>query len=568
MSLRDFKARQDLYQYLDNKHCDILNFSSQEICCDIPYDRRVFSFQIPKKNGGVRNIQAPNSLIKLISYDILELLEKDYRPPKTVYGFIKGSKKGTVGNALNHVGRRWVLNFDLENFFPSIHFGRIRGRLMARPYCYQKDVAELIAHLACYQTFSFEKGRRSISGTLMTGSPLSPIISNIVCGTLDRDLTKLAKDSGGLYTRYADDITISFDHNSVPGSFGKLQGSDLSNKIELSTLLKETVRNNGFEINSGKTRINHRSTRQEVTGLTVNKKVNVKRNYVRQIRSMLHSWEQYGLEEAKKTFSEKSSTNLLWNKSSSFEDHVKGKIEFLKSVRGEDDAIYAKFANRYNKLYKKNHFKIPVTNPLELLKETVFYIENEDDGGKTGTCFHIGGNYFLTCAHCLGSNLSIRPKAYSNFNYSLDVIDQDNINDIAILYCPFPLNSQHKIDFKEPFLKHSDIDYQSVVHLGGFPGNKAPNEINFREEKIIGYDLRILEGFSDERANSYEVSGGVKPGMSGGPLLFKNQLVGILTRGPQTENDDTPSLAVFSKYAYALIRRNPNVYETCIVGSK
>jgi len=89
------------------------------------------TFTIKKKSGGHREISAPTSPIKILQRKLLTVLHSVYRRKPCVNGFVPD--RSIVDNALAHRRRRWVLNVDLENFFPSIHFGRVQGLFMGRP---------------------------------------------------------------------------------------------------------------------------------------------------------------------------------------------------------------------------------------------------------------------------------------------------------------------------------------------------------------------------------------------------------------------------------------------------
>ncbi|MFM7372884.1 MAG: reverse transcriptase domain-containing protein, partial [Sphaerospermopsis kisseleviana] len=102
-----------------------------------------------------------------------------------------------VTNAKNHCNKKFVLNLDIKDFFPTITQQRIRGVMMSPPYNLPSQIATTISHICCYE------------GKLPQGAPTSPIISNIVCAKLDSELRLLAKQNKCFYTRYADDITFS-----------------------------------------------------------------------------------------------------------------------------------------------------------------------------------------------------------------------------------------------------------------------------------------------------------------------------------------------------------------------
>src|SRR2546429_421828 len=90
------------------------------------------TWTIKKRSGGVREIRAPRSTLYRIQSALHELLQSYYRPRPAAHGFVRG--RGIVSNASRHVGRRFIFNVDLEDFFPSIHFGRVRGLFLAPPF--------------------------------------------------------------------------------------------------------------------------------------------------------------------------------------------------------------------------------------------------------------------------------------------------------------------------------------------------------------------------------------------------------------------------------------------------
>ncbi|MFC2070076.1 hypothetical protein ACFLTB_02740 [Chloroflexota bacterium] len=105
----------------------------------------------------------------------------------------------------------------------------------------------------------------------------------------------MAYRHGCVYTRYADDLTFSTDDSIFPKALAQPRGDG---SIAIGDQLINIVTNNWFAINNSKVKLHGINTRQKVTGLTVNKKVNVKRRYLKQIRAMLHAWERFGLDQA------------------------------------------------------------------------------------------------------------------------------------------------------------------------------------------------------------------------------------------------------------------------------
>lgn len=230
------------------------------------------TFEIPKHNSGTRTICAPSGELKALQEKLSNMLwqyqkslweEKGIRP-NISHAFEKG--KSIITNASVHRNKRFVLNLDLENYFDSFHFGRVQGYFEKNNnFKLPHDVAVALAQLTCYQ------------GRLPQGAPSSPIITNLICQPLDIYLLRVAKRYKLDYTRYADDLTFSTNDRR----FVEHQNDFLN---EANTAIKRA----GFTINGKKTRLQFKDSRQEVTGLIVNKKLNINHAYVRKTRAMAH----------------------------------------------------------------------------------------------------------------------------------------------------------------------------------------------------------------------------------------------------------------------------------------
>ncbi len=246
-----------------------------------PPEERYVSFEIPKKTGGIRKISAPTPELKLLQrnlshalYDCLEEISKQTGTSLlAAHGFMRD--KSIITNAASHRKRRFVLNIDLENFFPSINFGRVRGYFIKNKYFSCKpEVATVLAQIACHEN------------QLPQGSPCSPVISNLIAQVLDLRLVRLASQLGVTYSRYADDLSFSTNKKDFPAELAYREGED-HNWVLGETLIKE-IKNAGFLVNPKKTRMQYRPSRQEVTGLVVNQRVNAKSDYRRSVRAMAY----------------------------------------------------------------------------------------------------------------------------------------------------------------------------------------------------------------------------------------------------------------------------------------
>ncbi|WP_162241971.1 retron Ec67 family RNA-directed DNA polymerase/endonuclease [Duganella sp. Leaf126] len=241
---------------------------------------------IPKKHGGDREICAPNNDLKLIQRRLSTLLQdcldeinvaRGHKEDRVRFGIAHGFKRNhtIMTNGRAHITRRFVFNADLHDFFGTINFGRVRGFFLKdKNFSLQPEVATTIAQIACFEN------------KLPQGSPCSPIISNFLAHPLDIRLVRLAAKHGVTYTRYADDLTFSTNKPAFPveiaspiDSHGWIPGPEL----------ECVVTESGFSFNPSKTRLQYRDSRQEVTGLTVNRKVNVPATYRYTVRAMVNT---------------------------------------------------------------------------------------------------------------------------------------------------------------------------------------------------------------------------------------------------------------------------------------
>ena len=243
----------------------------------ITEDEKYIVFEIPKKNGGKRRIKAPTEKLKHLQSRLADLLNECFdqisnesKQKSLSHGFRKNHS--IVTNAEKHKNRRYVFNVDLQDFFPSINFGRVRGFFIKNNhFLLNPKVATVIAQIACHDN------------ELPQGSPCSPIISNLIGHLLDVRMANLAKKSKCTYSRYADDLTFSTNKKDFPESIAIVK--DNSNWVSGSKLIRE-IEKVGFSLNTKKTSMQFKSSRQMTTGLIVNEKVNIRREYYKIARAM------------------------------------------------------------------------------------------------------------------------------------------------------------------------------------------------------------------------------------------------------------------------------------------
>jgi RNA-directed DNA polymerase len=240
------------------------------------------SFDVPKRGGGVRTIKAPTPDLLLLQQRLSDLLQNcveeisrvHKRKDNLAHGFKR--HRSIITNAVKHRKRRYVFNIDLQDFFPTINFGRVRGFFIKDAnFMLDAKVATILAQIAC------------VENGLPQGAPCSPVISNLIGHVLDIRLCKLASANGCTYSRYADDITFSTSKPDFPPSIAGLVAGE-AHKWAVGAQLEQAIVSAGFAINPTKTRMQYRSSRQAVTGLVVNRKVNIRREYRRTVRAMAH----------------------------------------------------------------------------------------------------------------------------------------------------------------------------------------------------------------------------------------------------------------------------------------
>ena len=299
---------------------------------------RFRTFEIPKKSGGVRIITAPQDpAYQWILRILAEMLEHAYTPSEHAMGFVKN--RSVKLNAQAHEGKNYVFNLDLKDFFPSIRQARVCARLQCPPFSLNRELATTIAGLVSMRLETTSPTETHVRFVLPQGSPVSPLLTNAICDSLDHQLAGLARRFGLTYTRYADDITFSSMHH-VYHADG-----------EFISELHRIIQRQGFTINDKKTRLHKRGTRQEVTGLVVNQRANVTRQYMADLRNLFYMWERYGYTLAFHKWREH------YRKHGPAHSHpvsmfqvIYGKLNYLRMIRGKDDSVVRSLFKRYKKL--------------------------------------------------------------------------------------------------------------------------------------------------------------------------------------------------------------------------
>lgn len=231
---------------------------------------------IPKADGRLRLIEEPRPLMKRLQRHILHALLDRVPPHPDAVGFHKGTS--CLAGARRHAGEGAVLCFDLADFFPTVSFARIYA--LFRTLGYPAPVARMLAGLCTAVTPSdiLQDPRIAARDLLLgrhlpQGAPTSPALANLAARALDRRLSGLARRLGANYSRYADDLAFSGDRHIIPS---------------LLRAVPEIIREAGFRPNPVKTRIARSGQRQIVTGIVVNRHLNLVRSDYDRLKAILH----------------------------------------------------------------------------------------------------------------------------------------------------------------------------------------------------------------------------------------------------------------------------------------
>ena len=235
------------------------------------------TFTVPKRSGGTRSIDAPLDAFKLFQRRLHKRLLAKLPVHAAATAF--EPDLSIVHHAMRHTLRKVVVRMDIRDFFPSITAARVRSYFQAMGW--RGEALKLLT------TWTTHEGR------LPQGAPTSPKLANALCHRMDTRISKAIATTYKFdpetletiklpsacvaYSRYADDLTLSFD----------LDSHDQVNHTIYT--VKQIVEEEGFRIHTRKKlRIMRTHDRQFVTGLVVNAGVNLPRSRRKQLRAVEH----------------------------------------------------------------------------------------------------------------------------------------------------------------------------------------------------------------------------------------------------------------------------------------
>ena len=241
--------------------------------------------------GRVRLIEAPKPRLKGIQRKLLHAILSGIPPHPDTHGFRPG--RSIRSYVADHCGQTVLFKMDLRNFFPSITVSRIVGLFMLAGY--PQAVAYQLAGLSCNTPplavleacplpgiWGHEARELYRQPHLPQGAPTSPYLANLCAYRLDCRLAGLAMSAGAIYTRYADDLLFS-------GGIEFLKGIKRFHVYAASIILEE-----GFQVNTRKTRCMRRGVRQHAAGIVLNEHPNIRRDELDTLKAILHNCRRFG----------------------------------------------------------------------------------------------------------------------------------------------------------------------------------------------------------------------------------------------------------------------------------
>lgn len=222
--------------------------------------------KIPKRNFkfGYRKVYSINSELILNSLKSFKFyLNNIYIPQECVHGFI--IRRNIATNASYHLNKDTVLNIDIKNFFESIPISGVKQ--VFKKIGFTEIISSQLSEMTTYKN------------VLVAGFPTSPVISNIFCEEMDKELMTYCDNRNITYTRYVDDLSFS------------------GNNIDILLDVKNILTKYGFIINELKTKFFKKGQSQYVTGLSVadSSYPRIPKRIKKQIRREIYYICKYGL---------------------------------------------------------------------------------------------------------------------------------------------------------------------------------------------------------------------------------------------------------------------------------
>lgn len=295
---------------------------------------RIRKRPVPNEPLRYRIITVPSPPLKRVQSWIDREILNHALPDEASTAF--STKSSIFDAAALHCGARWLIKLDVKSFFESIDERQVYRVFLG--FGYQPLVAFEMTRLCTRMPRTLGRSQRWYSssdqwgqipsyqsyrlGHLPQGAPSSPRLSNLAVIGLDQQIRAVAREAGLVYSRYADDLTLS----TKDAKFTRKQATKIIGKI-----FRE-LGNYGFSPNLAKTHIASPGARKIVLGLGVDTdRPQLTREFKARMRQHLHylAHPSYG---PVRHASENGAGSVY-----ALRNHVKGLLAFAKGI----DAEYA-----------------------------------------------------------------------------------------------------------------------------------------------------------------------------------------------------------------------------------
>ncbi|MBQ9761359.1 MAG: RNA-directed DNA polymerase [Clostridia bacterium] len=228
-------------------------------------EKHYHTVYVPKSDGSKRKLSVPDLILKLVQKSISDNILTQYPISRYAKAYKPGSN--IQKNARPHVGKKKILKLDIEGFFDHIMYSQVKDIVFYKEK-YSEPIRILLTMLCYYHD------------SLPQGAPTSPAITNIIMYNFDEAVGAFCNAKNIAYTRYCDDMTFSGDFNEG----------------EIINFVKNELSKLGLRLKKSKTALVPATKCQCVTGIVVNEKMNITKDYRKKIRQEMYFIRKFGLD--------------------------------------------------------------------------------------------------------------------------------------------------------------------------------------------------------------------------------------------------------------------------------